>query len=87
MGYSETEGEGFDIHIVESWMECFIDQVWRERNNKLFKQMEEKNEQIMEKIKEVYRHRTAKLRNVATDPVNMALHQSWGLFESIFDNT
>ena len=35
---------------------------------------------------QVVGHKTAKLRNIATDPVNMALHRSWGLFESIFDN-
>ena len=44
MGYSETEGEGFDIHIVESWMECIHLPSVRERNNKLFKQKEEANE-------------------------------------------
>ena len=73
------------ILLTIGW-NALIYQVWRERNNRLFKQKEETTEQIMEKIEDVVRHRTAKLRNVATDAVNMALHRSWGLFEPIFDS-
>ena len=49
-------------------------QVWREKNNRLFKQQEEAKEQIIKKIKEIVRHKTVKLRNVVIDLVNMALH-------------
>ena len=83
----KLKGKALISILLRVGWSAFIYQVWRERNNRLFKQQEEAKEQIIEKIKEVVRHRTAKLRNVAIDPVNMAFHQSWGLFESIFDNT
>ena len=38
----------------------------------------------MEYIKETVRYRLARLRNVAKDPINLSLHSSWGLNDSIF---
>ena len=74
----KLKGKALISIVLKVGWNAFIYHVWRERNNRLFKQTEQAKEQIMEKIKEVVRHRTAKLRNVAIDPVNMALHRSWG---------
>ena len=59
--------------------------MWRERNNRLFRQKEETKEQILEHVKEAVRHRLAKLKNVAKDPINMSLYSSWGCL-SLFLN-
>ena len=74
----KLKGKALISIVLKVGWNAFIYHVWRERNNRWFKQIEEEKEHIMEKIKEVVRHRTAKLRNVATDLVNMALHRSWG---------
>ena len=37
-------------------------------------------------IKTTIRHRLAGLRSVNPDSVNLFLHDSWGLFDSIFVN-
>ena len=63
---------------------AFIYHVWKERNNKIFKQKEENGDQIMEHIKFAVRYRLAGLRKVAIDEVNMSLSNTWGLFDLIF---
>ena len=55
---------------------AFIYQIRRERNNRIFKNMEETKEQIMKHIKFVIQHRLTGLRRVNPNPVNLFLHDS-----------
>ena len=59
--------------------------MWRERNNKLFRQKRGNKGADIGTCKEAVQHRLAKLKNVVKDLINMFLHSSWGLFESIFE--
>ena len=72
--------------ILRVGWNAFIYQIWRERNCRIFRNKEETKEQIMEHIKTAIRHRLAGLRHVNPDPINLFLHNSWGLFDSIFVN-
>ena len=63
---------------------AFIYNIWKERNCKIYAQKFGTEEQILNKIKEVVRYRLAKLKNIKADSVNMFLHSSWGLNDSIF---
>ena len=51
------------------WNAC-IYHIWKERNNRIFKQKEESPEQILEYIKVSVRFRFAGLKGVAADTVN-----------------
>ena len=84
MGRAKAKGEGFDITCVEVGWNAFIYHVWKERNNRVFKQKEEDGEQVMEYIKFAVRYRLAGLRKVAADEVNISLSNTWGLFDTIF---
>ena len=81
------KGKALISTLLRIGWNAYIYHMWRERNNRLFRQKEETKEQILEHVKEAIRHRLAKLKNVAKDPINMSLYSSWRLFESIFDST
>ena len=80
------KGKALISTLLRIGWNAYIYHMWKERNNRLFSQKEETKEQILEHVKETVRHRIAKLKNVAKDPINMFLHRSWGLFESIFES-
>ena len=65
------------------WNAC-IYHIWKERNNRIFKQKKESPEQILEYIKVSIRLRLAGLKSVVVDTVNVSLCNSWCLFDSIF---
>ena len=70
--------------ILRIGWNAYIYQIWKERNNRIFKQKEEKEEQILEHIKTAVRYRIAALSHIVVDSVNLSLHDSWGLFDSMF---
>ena len=82
----KVKGKSMISMVLRVGWNAFIYHIWRERNNRIFRNKEETKEQIMEHIKSVIRHRLAGLRCVNPDPVNLLLYDSWGLFDSIFVN-
>ena len=52
--------------------------MWKEKNNKLFRYKDETKGHILEHVNEAVQHKLAKLKNVAKNPINMSLHNSWG---------
>ena len=80
------KGKALISTLLRIGWSAYIYHMWKERNNRLFRHKEETKEQILEQVKEAVRHKLAKLKNVAKDPINMSLHCSWGLFESMFQS-
>ena len=80
----KLKGNSLISMVLKVGWNAFIYQIWRERNSRIFRNKEETKKQIIEKIKTAVQHRLARLRHVNPDHVNLFLHNSWGLFDSIF---
>ena len=78
------KGKALTSMLMRIAWSAFIYNIWRERNCRIYAQKSGTEEQILNKIKEVVRYRLAKLKNIQADSVNMFLHSSWGLTDSIF---
>ena len=67
------KGKALISHVLRVGWNAFIYHVWKERNNRVFKQKEEDGDQIIEHIKFAMRYKLAGLRKVVADEVNMSL--------------
>ena len=60
---------------------AFIYHVWKERNERLFRNSIESSIHVMERIKDVVHLRLVGLRKMAETTVNMQLCTNWGLYD------
>ena len=80
----KLKGKALITLLIQIGWNAFIYNKWQERNHRVFRKKEAAKEQIIECIKEAIRYRLARLKRIATDPINISLHSSWGLLDSIF---
>ena len=77
------KGKTLITRILKIGWNAYIYCISKERNRRVFVQIEESAEQILEQIKISVRFRLSGLRDVATDSTNVSLCSFWGLFDSI----
>ena len=67
------KGKALITKILQIGWNAYIYCIWKERNRRVFVQIEESAEQILEQIKISVRFKLSGLRDVATDSINVSL--------------
>ena len=77
--YRKLKGKSLIKIIMRCAWSAFIYAIWKERNRRMYADMEETHMQVLDHIKQRIKIKFAGLENIEADQTNLNLVRNWGL--------
>ena len=77
--YRKLKGKSLITLIMRCAWSAFIYAIWKERNRRMYADMEETHMQVLDHIKQRIKIKFAGLENIEADQTNLNLVRNWGL--------